>query len=92
MLDGLSLVSIRECSMDASDPIPSSCAPDIRFSEFRFVKADIGFFCRYADWKSRSIVQSKHVSFRTYSPLGVHQRILDVISLVSIRLDDQRML
>ena len=43
MLDGLSLVSIRECSMDASDPIPSSCAPDIRFSEFRFVEADICF-------------------------------------------------
>ena len=44
MLDGLSLVSIRKCLMDASDPIPSSCAPDIRFSEFRFVEADIGFF------------------------------------------------
>ena len=45
MLDGLSLVSIRECSMDANGPIqvPSSCVRDIHLSEMRFVEADIGF-------------------------------------------------
>ena len=43
MLDGLSLVSIRERSVDASGPFPSSCVPDIRFLEFRSVEADIGF-------------------------------------------------
>ena len=47
MLDGLSLLSIRECSMDAtgSGPIPSSCVRDIHFqvSDLRFVEADIGF-------------------------------------------------
>ena len=43
MLDGLSLVSIRECSMDASGPIPSSCVQDIRFPELCSAEADIGF-------------------------------------------------
>ena len=43
MLDGHLLVSIRECSMDTSGPIPSSCVRDIHFSELRFVEADIDF-------------------------------------------------
>ena len=43
MLDALSLVSIRECSMDASGLIPSSCVRDVHFSDLRFVEADFGF-------------------------------------------------
>ena len=55
MLDGLSLVSIRECSMDASGPISLSCVRDIHFSELRFVEADMVFLLvrpRQFDWKS----------------------------------------
>ena len=75
MLDGLSLVSIRERSVDASGPFPSSCVPDIRFLEFRLVEADVGFFAGMptvirvlllSDWRSRSHAQSKHVSFRPH--------------------------
>ena len=50
MLDGLSLVSIRECSMDTSGPIPSSCAAEtwIHFFVLSPVRQWHWFSCRYA--------------------------------------------
>ena len=60
LLDGLFLVSIRECSMgapwyppenalmDTSGPIPSSCAPDERFLVLLRVRRWYWFSCLYA--------------------------------------------
>ena len=57
--------------MDASGPIPSSCAPDMRFSEFRLVEAEIGFICRYAYNNPTAMSLSTAVS----SPLMSEDRV-----------------